>query len=142
MPAEARFWITPAIAWGLSALNAAAALGKLLDLPGFALVLAEYRLFPPPLLTPAAMLAVAAEATVAAGLLLPALRHHAALAAAALAALYAGVLAVTLLRGIPLRNCGCFGVFLARPLTLMTPLEDVAILVLALVLARRTRCRA
>lgn len=123
------------LAWLLAALHAATALGKLLDLPGFAGVLADYRILPPPLVPPAAALAVVAELAVAAGLLLPAFRFRAALGAAALAALYAVVLVATLLRGIGLANCGCFGVFLARPLTVFSPFEDLALLALALLLA-------
>ncbi|MGG5891143.1 MauE/DoxX family redox-associated membrane protein [Falsiroseomonas sp. HC035] len=127
------------LAWALAALNGAAALGKALDLPGFVLVLAEYRLVPGALLVPGAILLVLAEAAIAMGLLLPRLRREAALAAAALAAIYGLALTVTLLRGIELRNCGCFGVFLARPLTVFSPLEDVLLVLLALLVAARTR---
>jgi hypothetical protein len=45
-------------------------------------------------------------------------RRRAALAAAALAAFNGAVLVLTLWRGIALENCGCFGVFLARPAAL------------------------
>ena len=34
---------------------------------------------------------------------------------------------LALLRGLNLPNCGCFGVFLARPLTWATPVEDAVI---------------
>lgn len=127
------------LAWVLAALNGAAALGKALDLPGFVLVLAEYRLLPDTLLVPGAILLVLVEAVIAIGLLLPHLRRGAALAAAALAAIYGLALTVTLLRGIALRNCGCFGVFLARPLTVFSPLEDVLLVLLALLVAARVR---
>ena len=39
---------------------------------------------------------------------------------------------ITLWRGLALANCGCFGVFLARPLTRQTVLEDVVMLGLSL----------
>ena len=38
---------------------------------------------------------------------------------------YAALLSVTLARGLDLKNCGCFGVFLARPLRWFSPLEDL-----------------
>lgn len=139
MPAEWRRWVVPALAWTLAALNGAAALGKALDVPGFLLVLVEYRLLPGPLLFPGTLALILAEAAIAIGLLLPRARHAAALAAAALAALYGAALTVTLLRGIALQNCGCFGVFLPRPLTLFSPLEDGLLVAMALLLAQRTR---
>jgi hypothetical protein len=141
MPAEWQGRIMPplVLACVLSALNGAAALGKALDLPGFVLVLAEYRLVPSALLVPGAILLVLVEASIAIGLLLPPLRRRAALAMAALAAIYGIALTMTLLRGIALMNCGCFGVFLARPLTVFSPLEDLLLVLLALLLARRPR---
>jgi hypothetical protein len=118
----------------LAALHLAAALGKVLDLGGFADVLADYRLFPAAALMPLAVAVTLTEALIAAGLLLPRFRHAAALAAGAMALGYGVTLTVTLLRGIELANCGCFGVFLARPLTPLTPLEDLLLLGLALLL--------
>jgi hypothetical protein len=120
------------LAWLLAALHLAAALGKVLDLAGFADVLAEYRLFPAAALMPLALGVTLAEAAIALGLVLPGWRPAAALAAGAMALGYGVTLTVTLARGIPLGNCGCFGVFLARPLTPLTPLEDLALLAAAL----------
>lgn len=116
-------------------MHAATALGKLLDLPGFAAVLGTYRLLPSAVLLPAAILVVLAELAIAVGLMLGRRQRVAALAAAGLAALNGLVLTVTLLRGIDLPNCGCFGVFLARPLSVLSPLEDLLLLALALVVA-------
>lgn len=129
-----RRWVL-GLAWLLAAVHAATALGKLLDLPGFAAVLGTYRLLPAAVLLPTAILVVLAELAIAAGLLLARLRVAAALAAGALAALNGLVLTATLLRGIDLPNCGCFGVFLARPLSVVSPLEDLVLLALALLLA-------
>jgi hypothetical protein len=141
MQAEWRGLIVPALAWPLAALNGAAALGKALDLPGFVAVLAQYRLVPGVLLAPGAVALILAEAGIAYGLLRPRLRRPAALAAAALAMLYGLALTLTLLRGIALENCGCFGVFLARRLTVFSPLEDVALVALALILAQRVKAQ-
>lgn len=127
-------WVV-GLAWLLAAVHAATALGKLLDLPGFAAVLGTYQVLPAALLWPAAILVMLAELAIAAGLLLARLRAMAALAAAGLAALNGLVLTATLLRGIDLPNCGCFGVFLARPLSVVSPLEDLLLLALALLLA-------
>lgn len=129
-------WLT-GLALALAALHLLTAGAKLLDLPGFAAVLGDYRIAPAALLLPLAVAVVVLEAAIGIGLLLPKLRRPAALAAAALAGLYAIVLTVTLWRGISLGNCGCFGVYLARPLSPFTPLEDVALLLLALLVARR-----
>ncbi len=127
------------LAWLLAALQAAAGIGKLLDLPGFVAVLGEYRLMPAGLLWPAALGVTGFELAIALGLVLARWRRRAALAAAALAALNGAVLVLTLWRGIALENCGCFGVFLARPLRWTSPLEDLVLVVLALLVARRAR---
>jgi hypothetical protein len=42
-------------------------------------------------------------------------------------ALYALWSAVSVLRGLKLPNCGCFGVFLARPLGWSTAVEDLVL---------------
>lgn len=125
------------LAWLLAALHAATGIGKLLDLPGFAAVLGEYRLLPAALHWPAAVGMTALELGIALGLMLRRWRRRAALAAAALAAVNGAVLVLTLWRGLALGNCGCFGVFLARPLRWTSPLEDLALVVLALLVARR-----
>lgn len=125
------------LAWLLAALHAATGIGKLLDLQGFAAVLGEYRLLPAALHWPAAVGMTALELGIALGLMLRRWRRRAALAAAALAAVNGAVLMLTLWRGLALVNCGCFGVFLARPLRWTSPLEDLALVVLALLVARR-----
>ncbi len=125
------------LAWLLAALHAATGIGKLLDLPGFVAVLTQYRLLPAALLWPAAVGVVGLELGIALGLVLRRWQRRAALAAAGLAAFNGAVMVLTLGRGIALENCGCFGVFLARPLRWTSPLEDLALMVLALLLARR-----
>jgi hypothetical protein len=49
------------------------------------------------------------------------------------------MLITTLLRGIDVPNCGCFGVFLARPLTWWTVIEDLAMLALAVIILRQAK---
>ena len=55
----------------------------------------------------------------------------AATAAVALHAVLTGVVVTTLLRGVEVANCGCFGVFLARPLSVSTLIEDGVMLALS-----------
>ena len=54
------------------------------------------------------------------------------------------VVAVTLIRDIQVPNCGCFGVFLARPLTVITLIEDAVMLTLSILVlldAKRRACK-
>jgi hypothetical protein len=46
---------------------------------------------------------------------------------------YLAWLAVAYVRGLTIRDCGCFGVFLARPLTVRTFVEDGLLLAAAMV---------
>ncbi|MBR0656818.1 MauE/DoxX family redox-associated membrane protein [Plastoroseomonas arctica] len=134
-------WPVPAtrlVAWILALVFLATGLGKALDVAGFAAVLDEYRLFPRAPLLPIAALIVVVELGIAVGLAQPRWRHGGAIAAGAVSAANALVLTATLIRGIPLENCGCFGVFLGRPLTWATPIEDLILLTLAVFVARRT----
>jgi hypothetical protein len=142
-PARAPAWAVAARLL-LAAIFLATATGKLLDIGGFAGVLLEYRLLPAPLLSPVALTVSVFELAVAAGLLWWPTLRVAAMAAMLLALLNAVALVLTLARGIALENCGCFGVYLARPLRPWTPLEDLVLAgVAALVLlgypARRQR---
>ena len=109
----------------------ATALGKLLDNRGFAQALGNYRLFPAPLLLPLGLAVSLAELAVAVGLASPAWVRPAALGALFFGLGNAALLSLTLARGAALENCGCFGAFLARPLTAWTSLKDLALAALA-----------
>lgn len=121
----------------LALLHLAAAAGKLLDVTGFIAVLQDYRLFPSGLLPVLAGALIALEVSIAMGLAVRRWRKVAAMAAAGLAAAFLAVLSLTLARGIALDNCGCFGTFLPRPLTGWTLVQDAALLLLCVALARR-----
>lgn len=121
----------------LALLNAAAAIGKGLDLAGFVRVLEAYELLPGLALPAVALGLPLVEAALAGALLSARWWREAAWATAALCLAYGAVLTVTLLRGIELANCGCFGVFFARPLRPWTPVEDLVLMLLALWVARR-----
>jgi hypothetical protein len=126
-------------AWLVALALLATGTGKALDVPGFALVLAEYRLLPVGSEPFVALAVTLAELGLAMALLHPATRVMAAWGAVLLFMANAAVLSLTLLRGVPLANCGCFGVFLARPLRVWTPLEDIVLAALAILATRRVR---
>jgi hypothetical protein len=109
----------------------ATAAGKLLDVRGFAVVLASYDAFPSGLLLPMAAGIPLAELLLGAWLLTGRRLAGAAAASIAMHSLYAAWSAVSVLRGIELSNCGCFGVFLARPLNWGTVAEDLVMVALS-----------
>ncbi len=120
----------------------ATAAGKLLDVPGFAGVLGTYEAFPEAALLPLAVAVPVAELALALWLFSGRRLVGAAAAALGLHAFYAAWAAATLLRGLRPPNCGCFGVFLPRPLGWRTLIEDLVMMGVSaalVVLARRPR---
>lgn len=102
--------ILAAIAIGLVVLVFARALvHKLGDFAGFVATLAEYRLMPTAALRPAAWATVTVEGAVLGGVLPAGGRAFALGAAAAMLGLYAGAMAVNLIRGRDRIDCGCGG---------------------------------
>jgi hypothetical protein len=110
--------------------------GKLLDVTGFAEVLRSYQALPAGFVAPLALAVPLAESML--GVWLISGRHlvPASLASAAMHIVYAGWAAGGLARGLKLENCGCFGVFFARPLTWRTVIEDFVMVALSLALCR------
>jgi Methylamine utilisation protein MauE len=127
------------------ALLSASALGKLLDLNGFYGVVATYRLLPIRLIPWTSAILITTEIVIAVWLTFG--KHNrltmrldlAALALIALHWAYFDWLAIAFLRGLEIPNCGCFGVFFARPLTAWTLIEDATLIALAFVLWRSMR---
>lgn len=117
----------------------ATGVGKILDVRGFARVLEGYQAFPDGALLPLAITVPAAELALAIWLLSGANLFKAALASVAMHVTYALWSAVSVARGLKLGNCGCFGVFLARPLGWSTVAEDLVLVGLSLMLATLTR---
>lgn len=113
--------------------------GKLLDVPGFARVLAGYDVFAEGILIPLAVALPLAELALAAWLFSGWRAMGAATAAVAVHLAYAAWLAVAILRGLKLANCGCFGVFLARPLGWGTVAEDLVMTGLSVALVALVR---
>lgn len=118
----------------------ATAAGKLIDVSGFAGVLRAYEAFPEGALLPVAIAVPLAELALALWLFSGARLAGAAATALGMHAVYAVWAAASILRGLKLENCGCFGVFFARPLGWRTVLEDLVMAGLSawlLALARR-----
>lgn len=109
------------------------ALGKLLDNRGFAAVLATYQFsIPEPLLLPLGLVVSLVELAIGLAILTGLQLRRAAQLTVVVHIGYLGLAVLTNLRGIALTNCGCFGVFLARPMTWYTVLEDAILLLLSL----------
>jgi uncharacterized membrane protein YphA (DoxX/SURF4 family) len=122
---------------GLVLLSTAA--GKLLDVPGFARVLATYDVLPNGLPLPLAAAVPLAELALAVWLFSGRRTPGAAWTAAIMHLVYAAWSAAALLRGLELANCGCFGVFLARPLGWRTVAEDLVMTGLSVALLSLSR---
>jgi uncharacterized membrane protein YphA (DoxX/SURF4 family) len=125
----------------LAGVLLATAVGKVLDVGGFAAVVTTYRVLPEPLLLPAALALTLGELALGFWLLSGLRLAPAALAAALLHAAYLVWSAAALARGLDIPNCGCFGVFWARPLTWVTLVEDGVLLLVSLALYRGARRR-
>ena len=111
------------------------ALGKALDLPGFADVLETYKAFPDSSLFTVAFAVTGFEFLLGAWILSGWRLSASALIAAVMNTVYAGWMTITLFRGLKLTNCGCFGVFFPRPLTPLSPIEDLVMVALCGLLA-------
>ena len=120
-------------------LLAASAIGKLADMAGFVQIVASYRLLPLALVPAAAWLLALVELTLAVWLVSAKCIQHAAATLVALHGIYFCWLLIALTRGLSISNCGCFGVYFARPLSAYTLLEDALLLVLAALLWRSAR---
>ena len=105
----------------------ATAAGKLADVRGFAGVLRAYEAFPEASLLPLAAAIPIVELALALWLFSGRGLERAAVAALVLHVVYAAWAALSLARGLRLENCGCFGVFLARPLGWRTVAEDLVL---------------
>ena len=125
--------------FGLGAILLATATGKLADLPGFVDVLRTYRAFADAALLPIALGVSAGELALAIWLFSGRRLFAAAITSIVMHAVYSGWSAASVLRGLRLENCGCFGVFLKRPLGWPTVAEDLALVGLSAALAGLSR---
>ncbi|HEX9741327.1 MAG TPA: MauE/DoxX family redox-associated membrane protein [Nitrospiraceae bacterium] len=120
----------------VSIILLASALGKSLDLPGFVEVLKTYQAFPDLILLPLALALTGFEFALGAWVLSGRRLAAGALVAAWLNAGYGVWMTITLLRGLELSNCGCFGVFFPQPLRWYSPLEDLVLVGMCYALSR------
>lgn len=111
------------------------ALGKSLDMPGFIEVLKTYQAFPPSTLTVLALFVTGIEYFLGFWILSGYRLSLSGWGAALLNTLYTGWMVMTLLRGLTLSNCGCFGVFFPQPLTWFTPIGDLVLVGMCVLLA-------
>jgi uncharacterized membrane protein YphA (DoxX/SURF4 family) len=109
----------------------ASALGKSLDMSGFVAVLVTYQAIPDPLLWPAAISITGLEWLLGIWIFSGWQLGCAALAAGLLNVGYALWMTLTLMRGLDLANCGCYGVFFPQPLRWYSPLEDLVLVGMA-----------
>lgn len=119
--------------WFLGLLFAATGIGKLLDNRGFAGVIASYQTgLDSALMLPLGLIISLLELYIGVNLLLSRRLVLSLLATLFFHLFYTGLALITLYRGIELDNCGCFGIFWARPLTTTTPIEDLALSLISL----------
>ncbi|MGH8658029.1 MAG: MauE/DoxX family redox-associated membrane protein [Gammaproteobacteria bacterium] len=129
---RSRAVVTRTLLWAirsfLGALFLATGIGKLLDNRGFAQVIATYELgIPEPGLLPLALGISLLELAVGINILRGRRLKQNVLATLVFHIGYTALAATTLVRGLPIENCGCFGVFLARPLRWSMVGEDLAL---------------
>ena len=117
----------------------AASISKLSNLPGFVAVLHSYRFLPQGLHWPGAIIIAVSELVIGSWLCWGRHPRQAAWTSLALHGFYAGFSGIMLLRKMPILNCGCFGSYLARPLSWMTVAQNLLLAVLSLLLVRLDR---
>ena len=110
--------------FGFAFLLLATGLGKLWDIPGFVEVVNDYDVLPQVLALPAALSMIISEIALSAWLLSGRRPKMAALITGALHLVFMAWVGLALYRGLDIENCGCFGVFLARPRTHWTFFQD------------------
>lgn len=111
-----------------------AAIGKLLDNRHFAEVLAQWQLFPSWSLLPLGVVMSLLELVLAAWLFSGRRLAQAALVSVLFHLGYTTGTVITLLRGISLPDCGCFGILFAHPLDWPMAIEDFIAAILSFVL--------
>jgi hypothetical protein len=123
----------------LALLLLVTAAAKVADLSGMAAIVDTYRVLPAAVALPAAVTVAASEAVVAGLLLTTGWRFVGCMACAALHTVYLGWSALALMRGLTIDNCGCFGSLWPRPLSPIILIEDGALILISLALARHYR---
>ena len=107
-------------------------IGKLLDNRGFSEVIGTYQILPSYLTLFLGLIVSLFELFLGLAILLNYRLKACALLAIILHLGYVALATVSLLRGLSLANCGCFGVFWARPLTYQSVIEDMVLVLLSI----------
>lgn len=107
-------------------------IGKLLDNRGFAAVLETYQLVPVFFLLPLALFISLSELLLGLLFFWGKNLFRCAQLTLGIQLVYLALAISSNVRGLDIPNCGCFGVFLARPMTPWTILEDAVLVVFAL----------
>lgn len=116
--------------------------GKALDISGFVEVMITYQAFANWMLYPVALGMIATELSLSFWLFSGRIIFGAAFVSLGLHIVFTLWATVAILRGLDIPNCGCFGVFFARPLDGWTILEDLVMVALSgllLVFARMNK---
>lgn len=119
-------------------LMASTGIAKLLDMQGFYAIVTSYQTLPVALVPFCAWVLALTETGLALWLLSGRAMRRAAVTIILLHLMYLAWQLFALYRGLSLDNCGCFGVYWARPLTWFSPLEDCVLLLFAVLFWRRT----
>jgi hypothetical protein len=127
--------------FAIGAVLLASAAGKLPDIRGFADVLRTYKAFPDPVLFPLALAIPLGELALALWLFSGQALAAAAGTSVVVHFVYSLWSAISVLKGLRLSNCGCFGVFWPHPLGWSTVLEDLVLLAASFALATLARKR-
>ena len=134
-------WFFRFTRWFVGLVLLATGIGKALDMKGFVGVLSNYDLLPYFGNVLVAYTLPFIELTTGFCLLSRVALRPAAWVAVGLNVLLLCVAVITLWRGLALANCGCFGVFLSRPLTGQTVVEDVVMLGMSILVLCESRRR-
>lgn len=135
-PLTASEKLEPVLRYFIASVLLVTGIGKLLDVPGFIKVIDTYKIIPVFFQPAIAVAMVLVELKIAENLFRKINLEITALAATALHICFTILATTTLLRGIEVPNCGCFGVFWARPLTLLTVAEDILMVGVCVLLFR------
>jgi uncharacterized membrane protein YphA (DoxX/SURF4 family) len=130
---------TSGIRWFFVLLLAASAIGKLADMQGFYDVIESYAILPHAMVVASAWALAIVELLLAICLGIGIQKVATAFSVIALHFVYLTWLIIALTRESTIPNCGCFGVYWARPLTWFTPFEDVILLTLAIIMWRNQK---
>ena len=126
----------------IAAILLATGIGKALDVQGFVDVLMTYQMLADWMLYPVALAMIVIELSLSLWLFSGYFLVWGAFASLGLHIIFSCVASIAYLRGLDIPNCGCFGVFLARPLDGWTIVEDlvmVAISGLLILLVRKNQ---